>query len=107
MKDKVPEIYKNKINKIKSSVQKNFYYHSNEEVLKKENLNLKKGISKTELIKKINDIFLRPDYVYQADVTIMYKNGNNIKKNIVGIKDNYIITIDNERIVLDDILDIK
>lgn len=110
MKDKFPEIFKNKVDKLKSNVQKEFYYHhddndSNREV--KSDVNSLEKVDKTTLMKKINSIFSRPDYVYQADITIMYKNGENINKKVVGIKDNYLVTFDGERIYIDDIYDIK
>lgn len=105
MNDKIPKIYKNKIDKLRTRVQKDFYYHSNEG---SPNLTAKPSkISRKDLLDKINTIFKRPDYVYQADVIIMYKTGENKHKKIVGLKENYLITLDNERIILDDILDIK
>lgn len=108
MKDKFPEIYKSKIDKVRSKVQKDFYYHANEtETKPNERIESEKKVDKLDLIKKINNIFSRPDYVYQADITIMYKNGENIVKKIIGIKDNYLIAFDGERIFIDDILDIK
>lgn len=108
MKDKFPEIYKSKIDKVRSKVQKDFYYHADQaKINQNEKIEPKKKTDKLDLIKKINDIFLRPDYVYQADITIMYKNGENIVKKIIGIKDNYLIAFDGERIFIDDILDIK
>lgn len=103
MKDKFPEIYKSKIDKIKTKVQKDFYYHSGEN----EQRNSSKQISSSELINKINNIFLRSDYVYQADVNILYKNGENINKKIIGFKDNYLLTFDGQKISIDDIYDIK
>lgn len=111
MKDKFPEIFKNPIDKIKGKVQKEFYYHNddNNDVRKNdetENME-KKDVDKASLLKKINGIFSRPDYVYQADITIVYKNGKNINKKIVGIKDNYLISFEGERIYIDEILDIK
>ena len=36
MKDKFPEIYKNRVDKLKSKVQKEFYYHNDDNSLKKE-----------------------------------------------------------------------
>ncbi len=112
MKDKFPEIYKNKIENLKSQVQKNFYYHAEEKNIEQDskynrNKNSNIKIDKSEIIKKINNIFKRPDYVYQAAVNIMYKNGENIEKKIIGMKDNYILTHDGEKINLDDISDIK
>ncbi len=113
MKGKFPEIYKNKIENLRSKVQENFYYHA--DVKKNQNKNKEDEIlnrngtqmDKVSLMKKINDIFKRPDYVYQADVNIMYKNGENIKEKIVGVKDNYLINKDGTKIYIDDIFDIK
>lgn len=105
MNDKIPKIYKNKIDKLRTKVQKDFYYHSDNEINNRTITPSK--ISRSELLDKINAIFKRPDFVYQADVIIMYKTGENKHKKIVGLKENYLITIDNEKIMLDDILDIK
>ncbi len=108
MKDKHPEIYKNKIDKSRFKFQKEYYVSSNQAAEKKEDRNgSRQMVDKAALLRKINGIFQRPDYVYQADVNIMYKNGENIEKKVVGVRDNYLITIDNERILIDDILDIK
>ena len=104
MKDKFPEIFKNKVDKIKSKVQKEFYYHNSVE----SNTDKREvKIDKMTLLKKIESIFSRPDYVYKADITILYKKGENINKKIVGIKDNYLLTIEGEKIYVDDIYDIK
>lgn len=102
MKDEFPKIYKSKINSLKSKIQNEYYYHGKDV----EEKPIKK-VDKLTLLKKINAIFTRNDYVYQADVNIMYKNGENKHKKIIGTKDNYLLTIDNERISIDDIYDIK
>lgn len=107
MKDKFPEIYKNKIEKVKSKVQTDFYYHADERKADENKITTDKKVDKVTLMKKINNIFLRPDYVYQADVNIMYKNGESINKKIIGIKDNYLIAFDGEKIYINDILDVK
>lgn len=108
MNEKFPEIFKNKIDNIKSKVQNEYYCRNvtkerTEEMITKED----KKISRNELLDKINYIFKRPDFVYQADITIINKNGKSINKKIVGIKDNYLLTLDDEKIYLDDIYDIK
>ena len=100
MKDKHPEIYKSKIEKLKSNIQNEFYYHKKDDV--KEPF-----ISKEELREKISKVFLQNDYVYKADINIMLKNGENIIKKVIALKDDYLITLDNERISLDEIADIK
>ena len=108
MSEKFPEIFKNKIDNIKSKVQKEYYCRNSiEENTVREQINDDKKISKSELLDKINSIFKRPDYVYQADITIIDKNGKSMNKKIVGIKDNYLLTLDEEKIYLDEIYDIK
>lgn len=108
MDNKFSKIYKNRVDKIRTKVQKDFYYHANNKSTTDErDFSPPKEVDKAALLKKINNIFSRPDYVYQTDVIIMYKNGESKQKNIVGIKDNYLITIGNEKIMIDDILDVK
>ncbi len=108
MKDKFPEIFKNRVDKIKGKVQKEFYYHNEEANETRKNSEVEnKEVDKVALLKKINNIFTRPDYIYQADITILYKNGKNINKKIVGIKDNYLLTFEGEKIYIDEIYDIK
>ena len=108
MNEKVPKIFKNKIDNIKSKVQNEYYCRNvSEESASEETKIEPKKISKSELLDKINFIFKRPDYIYQADITIINKNGKSMNKKIVGIKDNYLFTLDEEKIYLDDIYDIK
>ena len=99
MKDKIPDIYKSKFEKLKTKVQKEYYYHHND----KENINMNQN---TNLLTKINNIFKDPNFVYKADVNIMYKNGNNINKKIIAVKDNYLLTLEGEKIYLSEIKDI-
>ncbi len=113
MKDKFPEIYKNKVENLKSKVQKEYYYHandiSNEKIkgdVKEENEN-KEELNNVDLRSKINNIFKRPDYVYKVDVNIMYKNGETIMKKVIGFKNNYLITNDGEKIYINEISDIN
>ena len=103
--DKFPKIYKNKINSIKSKVQDEFYYHADRASDDVNNDSV--DIDPSLVLNKIENIFQRPDYVYQADVNIMYKNGKNIDKKIIGFKDNYIMTSDGDRIFIDEISNIK
>lgn len=111
MKDKFPEIFKNRVDKLKSSVQNEFYYHhDNNNNLKDQDKvedEVVEEVDKVALLKKINSIFSRPDYVYQADITILYKNGKSMNKKIVGFKDNYLLSSKAERIYIDEIYDIK
>lgn len=103
MKDKTPKIFKAEFNSIKSPMQKEYYCKKEEKTIVKET----KKINEYDLLKKINDIFKRDDFVYQTDITIMYKNNESIKEKVIGIKDNYLITIDGKKIYISDIYDIK
>ena len=109
MSDKFPEIFKNKVDKLKSKVQNEFYYHSKDDVTLNEKPKEQpdKNVDKMTLLKKINNIFSRPDYVYQADSIILYKNGESMNKKVVGVKDNYLLTLEGEKIYIDEIYDIK
>ena len=55
---------------------------------------------------KIKEIFDSPKYVYKVDVLITMKD-KKITKKIVGKNRNNLITIDNELISINDILDIE
>ena len=111
MKDKFPKIFKTKIDNIKSKIQTEYYYRSENEDKKDNNTKIADFAEKKSdgitLLNKINDIFKRPDFVYQSDITIMYKNGESINQKIVGFKENYLLTIDGEKIYISDIYDIK
>ncbi len=58
------------------------------------------------IYQKINDIFSSPNYIYKANVEISLKDKTIIKR-IIGRNKDYLITIDNDLIKINDILDIK
>lgn len=108
MQEKHPKIYSQKINTLKSKVQNEYYYHARKDIDNNEDDILRETeISRSDLIRKINNIFSRTNFIYQADITIMYKNGENKNKKIIGFKDNYLLTSDGLKISIDDIYDIK
>lgn len=57
--------------------------------------------------KKINDIFESPNFIYKSDVKIETKDNGNITATIISRTNHYLLTIDNKKIRIDDILDIK
>lgn len=59
-----------------------------------------------DIKRKINDIFRSVNYVYKADVEIKLKDKTIVKK-IVGHNTKSLITIDNDLIDIDSIIDIK
>lgn len=58
------------------------------------------------IYQKINDIFSSPSFVYKANVEIVLKDKNLIKR-IIGRNKDFLITMDNDLIPIKDILDIK
>ena len=108
MNDKFPEIYKNKINDLKTKVQEEYYYHNKLEESVNENEEVtEEQIDVNDLRKKISNIFNRSDYIYQADVNIMYKDGKIINDKLIGFKDDYLLLKDNGKVNIDKIKDIK
>ena len=97
MKD-LPKVFHNKIDK-KFNNNRNVYYSSDK-------TQDEEYVDKRTIQQKINDIFSSPNYIYKANVDITLKD-KKITKRIIGRNKNYIITMDNELIPIDDIIDIK
>lgn len=100
MKD-LPKVFHNTINK-KINNNESVFYSNNQKI--DENIN-NKSDSKN-ILQKINSIFSSPNYVYKANVEITLKD-KTITKRIIGRNKNYIITMDNDLIPIQDIIDIK
>lgn len=102
MDKKLPKVFASPINH-KLENNKEVYYSKEEK-----QVSVESGIhdydSKT-IEKKINDIFSSTTYVYKAKVHIKLESGE-VEKNIVGKNERYLITMDNEKIPLEDIKDI-
>ena len=111
MEKKLPKVFANPLDhKIENN--KEVFYSQNEggsEIIAPETI--KESSSKFSSLKeksvnqKIQDIFNSKSYVYKADVKIKLKSGI-VEKKIVGKNQRYLITMDNEKIPLEDILDI-
>ena len=102
MEKKLQKVFDNKIDKeLKNN--ETIYYNKNEErkIEEKESLS-----SILTVNQKINQIFSSTRYVYKADVIITTKNGK-INKRIIGRNRNELITMDNEVINVNDIIDIE
>lgn len=98
MDKQLPKVYHNKINK---KLNNNTQYFSSSE--KPNNI---KNKNPKNIRKKINDIFSSPNYIYKANVTITTKD-QTINERIIGRNKNYLITMDNKTILIDDIIDIE
>lgn len=101
MEKKLPKVFANKIDKELNN-NATVYYDKNEvRNEQKDNSN-----SIFNVNQKINQIFSSARYVYKADVIITTKNGK-VNKRIIGRNRNELITMDNEVINVNDILDIE
>lgn len=100
MKD-LPKVFKNNVNK-KFNNNNDIYYSS----LNNTSQNRNETNDNKSVVQKINEIFASPNYVYKANVEITLKN-KKINKRIIGRNKNYIITMDNTLIPINEILDIR
>ncbi len=98
MEKKLPKVFANPIGKDIKNNETIFYSKEKNEIPRFE-----KGLS---VMQKINQIFRSPKYVYKVEAEIKLKD-KEVTKRIVGKNKNYLITIENERIPISEILDIK
>lgn len=96
MNNDLPSVYANKIDKEINNTQE-VYYENRGSLTNKDNRSVKR---------KINDIFTSPNFVYKKDVKIVTDKGI-LYKTIVGINNNHILTMDNEVVNIDEIIDIE
>lgn len=101
MEKKLPKVFANKIDKNLNN-NATVYYDKNE--VRSEQKDNSSSIFTVN--QKINQIFSSARYVYKADVIITTKNGK-MNKRIIGRNRNELITMDNEVINVNDILDIE
>lgn len=99
MGKKLPEVFHNSINK-KLSNNNNIFYSKDDTNMVEEKKDRK------NIRKKINDIFSSSDYVYKANVKITTSDNSFVTK-IIGKNKNYLITMDNKIIPIEDIIDIE
>jgi len=99
MKKDLPKIYANPTNKKFTNVQETYYDRMVEEVKPKAN--------SINIDKKINEIFASKDFVYKKEALIKLHNNLEINKHVIGRNDHYLLTLDNEPILISDILDIN
>lgn len=103
MEKKLPKVYANKIEKeIKNN--ETVYYDRGNQPSQEPTTN--KPLVELTIPQKINKIFGSSRYVYKADVDITLKDGK-VSKKVIGRNKYELITMDNELIKIDDILDIQ
>ena len=98
----LPKVFKNNIEK-KFNNNNCVYYSCNDN---RSNNNIENINDNKNIVQKINEIFSSPNYVYQANVEIKLKD-KTIKSRIIGRNKDYIITMENSLIPINEIKDIK
>lgn len=108
MNKKLPEVFHNSIDK-KLNNNKDVYYSANNNDDNNTNdtkVDSKKIQINKNIHQKINEIFASSSYIYKASVKITTNDGI-INKRIIGRNNKYLITMDNEKIPIENIIDIE
>ena len=92
---KLPKVYVSPIDKDLQNNKQLFYSK-----LSEESQNTK------SVIQKINDIFHSRNFVYKKDVLVTTKNGSKVIS-LVGRTNNALLSLDKEKILISDIIEIK
>lgn len=98
MRGDLPKVFANKIEK-KIDNSQDIYYQNQQ----KKDTDMRDARS---VNKKIVDIFNSSNFVYKSSVKISTRD-RILSKTIVGRRGNYLLTIDNEAISIDEIIDIE
>ena len=102
MSKELPKMYQNKFNKDIPNIQKVYSTLYDE---RNRDYSVNEFSDHYTILQKIYNIFKSPTYVYKVDVIITTKEGK-FTKRIVGKNKDNLITIDNEYIPINKILDI-
>lgn len=111
MTKKLPGVFQNPIDHPVKNNKDYFYLDKKEtEPEEKEEMTreekVKQELFGTNVNQKINQIFSSSNYIYKADVEIQFRD-KTIQTKIIGKSGHSLITIDNELIRIEDIVDIK
>jgi hypothetical protein len=102
MDKKLPSVFVNsKVNNINSN-NKSVYYSFKDN--KKE---VNRKYNSIEIRRKINELFDKSNYNYKVKVNIIYSNGEEKEEIIVSKNYDYLLNINGERILIDNIIDIN
>lgn len=104
MKNKLPKVFANNIEKEINNNEKIYSSYSEQNKKKKEIT--ENQFTKKNINQKINEIMNSKNYIYKTPVKIKTKN-DEITTKIIGKNRQNIITIDNKLIRIDEIIDIE
>ena len=97
-----PKVFINQINKYIKNNKESYHFTNENEVLEKID-----RIDNMNIVSKINEYFLSDNFVNKFRAKIVLKDKSERIVDVVALKDNNLITIDEEKINIDDIVDIK
>lgn len=92
-----PKVFANQFDKIIKNNKDAYYYRGMSDEIN----------SGMDVRCVLDNIFSSDSFVYKSVVEITLKNGNKLNEEIIAMKDNYIITLSNKKILVDDIINIK
>ncbi len=109
MKEKLPKVFANKIEKNIKNNEEIYLSKTKSEEKQQKPTSPKKETLKIEktMQQKINAILNSKAYTYKIPVKIILKNDEKIITNIIGKNKQNLITIENKLIKIEDIIDIK
>lgn len=97
MKNNLPRVYANPINKeLKNNLD---YYVSN--------TNEDRSVSDENIPRKINEIFASPNHVYKSRVRIRLFDNQELETTIVGKTGDYLLTLNGDKISINNIANIE
>lgn len=95
----LPKVFINRIDKSIKNNKESYYYKGDEPIIIDDaDINVRETI---------NEIFNSDSFVYKVKVDIKFKNGKSKVYEIVAMKNNELISIDGDKIKVDDIVNIK
>lgn len=102
MEKKLPSVFVNsKANSINSNNKSVYYSFENSNKI------IDKKYNSIEIRKKINELFNKSNYNYKVKVDITYFNGEKKEEVIISKNYDYLLSINGERILIDNIVDIN
>ena len=105
MKKELPKIYVNKINKVNNNKKVYYSFKDNNEELNKTN-DIIEMPSIYEMQDRINELFKSKDFIYKKKFHIKTKYGEN-DYIIISKSFDYLLTIDGEKIYIENIIEIN
>ena len=103
---KKPKVFENEINKNIHNNKEVFDSAKEEFEIREEKEEVHDGQDNSSVVDKITRLLNRNGYIFNVDVLIITRDGQ-FKTHIASVVNNHIITLDNDVINIDDVVDIR